>query len=319
MILNIILILIGFVLLVKGADFLVDGSSQIARKFHVKELIIGLTIVSIGTSLPELIVSLTSSLSDHSDLAIGNIIGSNIANLFFILGACALVKPLVFKEQTVRIEIPFVIFVTALLYIFGNNGDTNVITFFEGSIFIVLCGLFIIYNIFIAKKYNDTDFKNIDSSFNNIKVNKSIFDIVLGIIALKIGGDLVVNNASELAILLGISEKIVSLTIVSISTSLPELITSVTATFKGEIDMAIGNIIGSNILNIVLIIGTTSLINPIIYSISYNKDLVIFMIGMLALAVNPFIGEKNKISRFSGFVYLACYFSYIASLAYNNI
>ena len=317
MIFNILLIFLGFILLIKGADYLVDGSSQIARKFHVTEMIIGLTIVSIGTSMPEFMVSLTSALDGYSDLAIGNIVGSNISNLYFILGACAVVKPLIFKEQTVRIEIPFVIFLTALLYIFCNNGNYKIITEFEGTILVILCILFIFYNIFLARRFNK-EFKE-DNSDKNINIIKSIFYIIIGIICLKFGGDFVVDNASKIAIYLGMSEKIVSLTIVSISTSLPELITSINATFKGEIDMAIGNVIGSNILNIVLIIGVTAIINPIMYSISYNKDLSIFLIGILVLSIIPFLGEKNKISRWSGFVYVACYVSYIISLVINNI
>ncbi len=304
--------------MVKGADFLVDGSSSIAKKFHIPEIIIGLTIVSIGTSMPELMVSLTSALNGHSDMAIGNIVGSNISNLFFILGACAAVRPLRFKEQTVRLEIPFVIFLTALLYIFGNNGTNNIITKQEGFILVVFCILFILYNIFMAKREGIEEIEEAGASKKNSSF-KAIFNIVIGIIALKFGGDFVVDNASAIAAKLGVSEKVISLTIVAFSTSLPELITSINATFKGEIDMAIGNVIGSNILNIVLIVGATALINPIAYSTSYNKDIVIFMIGMIALGIIPFLGEKNKISRWSGMAYVISYFSYMASLVYVNI
>lgn len=315
MILNIIFIIVGFFLLVKGADLLVDGSSRIARKFNVKEIIIGLTIVSIGTSMPELIISVTSALKNQSDFAIGNILGSNISNLFFILGVCAIIKPLLFKKQTVRIEIPFVIFLTALLYIFGNNGDYHLITELEGIIFIVFCVLFTIYNIFISKNINNSEIeKNKD-----IKLSKSFLLIMIGIILLKFGGDFVIDNASRIATLLGISERVISLTIVAISTSLPELITSALATYKGEIDLAIGNIIGSNILNIVLIVGIMAIINPIPYSVSFNKDLMIFLIGMIFLFIVPFIGEKYKIERVSGFIYLISYFIYISSLVFYNI
>lgn len=318
MFLNLLWIIVGFVFLIKGADYLVDGASQIAKSFHIKEIIIGLTVVSVGTSMPEFVVSLTSSLNQHSDIAIGNIIGSNISNLFFILGICAAIKPLKFKEQTIRLEIPLVIFLTALLYIFGNNGNEKIITKIEGLILVIFCILFIFYNIFMAKKENKEEFKK-DSEQNNKIMIKSILGIIIGIISLKLGGDFVVNNASEIATNIGVSEKIISLTIVAISTSLPELITSINATLKGEIDMAIGNVIGSNIFNIVLIIGVTSLIKPIIYSVSYNKDIIIFMIGMLVLAVLPFIGEKNKISRWDGIGYIICYASYMASLVCSNL
>ena len=318
MFINFLGIIVGFVLLIKGADFLVDGASSVAKKFHIPEIIIGLTIVSIGTSMPELMVSLTSALSGYSDMAIGNIVGSNISNLFFILGACAAIRPLKFKEQTVRLEIPLVIFLTALLYIFGNNGNENIITKSEGFILVVFCILFIVYNIFMAKKHGIEN-EELGVSQNKDSVLKSVFNIIIGIIALKFGGDFVVDNASSIASKLGISEKVISLTIVAFSTSLPELITSINATFKGEIDMAIGNVIGSNIFNIVLIVGVTSLINPISYSISYNKDIVIFMIGMIALGIIPFLGEKNKISRWSGMAYVITYFSYMASLVYVNL
>ena len=317
MILNIIFIIVGFFLLVKGADLLVDGSSRIARKFNVKEIIIGLTIVSIGTSMPELIISVTSALKNQSDFAIGNILGSNISNLFFILGVSAIIKPLLFKKQTVKIEIPFVIFLTALLYIFGNNGDYHLITELEGIIFIVFCVLFTIYNIFISKNINNSEMEK--NKNKDIKLSKSFLLIMIGIILLKFGGDFVVDNASRIATLLGISERVISLTIVAISTSLPELITSALATYKGEIDLAIGNIIGSNILNIVLIIGIMAIINPIPYSVSFNKDLMIFLIGMIFLFIVPFIGEKYKIERVSGFIYLISYFIYISSLVFYNI
>lgn len=321
MILNIVFIILGFLLLIKGADLLVDGASEIAKRFHIPEIIIGLTIVSIGTSLPELMVSLTSALENHSDMAIGNVVGSNISNLFLILGGCAAIKPLKFKDETIRFETPFVIFVTAMLYIFGNNGTDGLITKTEGLILIILCILFILYNLWMAKRSaNDiTNKLEVEEIDNSISMFKSVVKIIFGIIALKFGGDFVVNSASDIASRLGVSEKMISLTIVAISTSLPELITSITATLKNEIDMAIGNIMGSNIFNIVLIVGICAVINPISYSISYNKDIIIFLAGMLALAIIPFIGEKNKISRWSGIGYVISYISYMASLIYVNL
>lgn len=323
MFISIIFIILGFILLVKGADYLVEGSSQIAKKFHIPEIIIGLTIVSIGTSLPELMVSLTSALENHSDMAIGNVVGSNISNLFLILGACAVIKPLKFKSETVLFEIPFLVLITSMLYIFGNSTSKGIITRQEGLILVILCVLFIIYNIWIAKR-NSNDIINKlnhvdDNNANNTQpIFKSIINIIIGIIALKFGGDFVVNSASDIATRLGISEKIVSLTIVSISTSLPELITSITATMRKEMDMAIGNIIGSSILNVVFIIGVCAVINPITYSVSYNRDMIIFLTGVIVLAIIPYLGEKNKISRWSGLGYVISYISYIASLIHVN-
>ncbi len=312
-------IIFGFFLLVKGADFLVDGSSQIAKKFHIPEIIIGLTIVSIGTSLPELIVSLTSALKNYSDMAIGNVIGSNISNLFFILGVCAAIKPLRFKDETVQLEIPALILMTGFLYIFANNGEEKVITQLEGIILLIFFVGFIIYNIKMVKNKSNEVLYEENTNSNQVSMLYSSIRIIIGIIALKFGGDFVVESASNIANILGISEKIISLTIVAVSTSLPELITSVTAVIKDEIDMGIGNVIGSNILNIVLIVGITAVIRPIYYSISFNKDIIIFLLGMIALGVIPFIGQKNKISRWNGIGFVCCYFSYMASLIFVNI
>jgi len=311
MIINFLIIILGFLLLSKGADFLVDGSSLIAKKFHIKEIVIGLTIVSIGTSMPELMVSLTSAMTNHSDMAIGNVVGSNISNLFLILGICAIIKPLKFQEETVRLEIPIVIFLTALLYILGNNSNEKIITKFEGLILVIFFILFIFYNIFMVKK--DASPNEDKSDFSKKDILKAIIKIALGIIGLKYGSDFVVNNSSELALKFGVSEKIISLTIVSISTSLPELITSITATIKGEINLAIGNVIGSNIFNIVLIVGATALVKPIEYSVSYNKDLIIFLIGMIVLGILPII-RKNKMSKLAGVIYFSVYVVYMIDL-----
>ncbi len=311
MIINFLIIIVGFLLLSKGADFLVDGSSLIAKRFHIKEIVIGLTIVSIGTSMPELMVSLTSAMTNHSDMAIGNVVGSNISNLFLILGICAIIKPLKFQEETVRLEIPIVIFLTALLYILGNNSNEKIITKFEGLILVIFFILFIFYNIFMVKR--DASPNEDKSDFSKKDILKAIIKIALGIIGLKYGSDFVVNNSSELALKFGVSEKIISLTIVSISTSLPELITSITATIKGEINLAIGNVIGSNIFNIVLIVGATALVKPIEYSVSYNKDLIIFLIGMIVLGILPII-RKNKMSKLAGVIYFSVYVVYMIDL-----
>lgn len=311
MIINFLIIIVGFLLLSKGADFLVDGSSLIAKRFHIKEIVIGLTIVSIGTSMPELMVSLTSAMTNHSDMAIGNVVGSNISNLFLILGICAIIKPLKFQEETVRLEIPIVIFLTALLYILGNNSNEKIITKFEGLILVIFFILFIFYNIFMVKK--DASPNEDKSDFSKKDILKAIIKIALGIIGLKYGSDFVVNNSSELALKFWVSEKIISLTIVSISTSLPELITSITATIKGEINLAIGNVIGSNIFNIVLIVGATALVKPIEYSVSYNKDLIIFLIGMIVLGILPII-RKNKMSKLAGVIYFSVYVVYMIDL-----
>lgn len=325
MIINILLIILGFFLLIKGADILVDGSSNIAKKFHIPEIVIGLTIVAIGTSMPELMVSLNASIKGLSDISVGNVIGSNLANLLLILGVTSIIKPLVFKRETKLIESPFTLFITILFVIFANYaifGDINVISRGEGIVLLLLCVLFIIYNLIMAKKGNEFDREKVKinkKEENKINILKSLIMIIIGIIGLKFGGDFVVENVRELAISFGISEKLVSLTIVAFSTSLPELITSITATKKGEEDMAIGNIIGSQILNILLIIGVSSVISPITYSISYNMDLYILIGASILFVLYPFIGKKDTMTRYNGILFVIIYVIYMVSLVIKNI
>ncbi len=244
MVVPILLILLGFALLIKGADFLVEGASNIAKKFHIPEIIIGLTIVSIGTSMPEMFVSLTSSINGYSDMAIGNVIGSNVCNLLLILGLSTVIRPVKFQRETRLIEIPMCLMFTVIFLILCNIGRD--ITRLDGIILLILFVLFIAYTIFMGLKgekfdKNGEDTKPSDTS--NIKVIKNIVFIILGIIALKFGGDFTVDNSVIIAQKLGLSEQIISLTILAIGTSLPELVTSVTAAIKGNSDIAIGNII----------------------------------------------------------------------------
>lgn len=315
MIVEVVLIILGFILLIKGADFLVDGSSKIAKKFHIPEIIIGLTIVSIGTSMPELFVSITSALEGYSDMAVGNVIGSNLCNLLLILGLSAVIKQVEFKKETRLIEIPITLFVTIILFVLFNVGAD--ITRGEGIFLIGLFVLFIIYTIYMGKKGEEFENKDIlveVQTEENGSIIKSIIYIILGIVGLKIGGDLVVNHSIAIAKAFNISEKVISLTIIAIGTSLPELVTSVTAAFKGDSDIAIGNILGSNIFNILLILGVSSVITPIYYSVSYNNQIIVLIISTILLALFPFIGAKNKMTRTNGFLYLVIYAMYMIGL-----
>ena len=318
--LDIIFIIIGFVLLIKGADYLVDGASNIAKRFHIPEMIIGLTIVAVGTSMPELVVSVTSALEGHSDIAIGNVVGSNIANMFLILGICSIIRPLEFKKETRLIENPITLIVTILLFYLCNNGNmesAHLITKGEGIVLLSLCVCFIIYNIIMAKKGEQFDLEEgqeISSSEASMTPLRAIIDVIIGIIGLKLGGDLVVNSCVAIATAFGISEELISLTIVAISTSLPELITSITATRKGETDMAIGNILGSQIFNILLIIGTSAALCPINYAVSYNKYMLVLILGTIMLSLYPFVGTKNKMTRGNGIPFVFIYTLYMVSL-----
>lgn len=317
MVVWIILIVLGFILLIKGADFLVEGASNIAKKFHIPEIIIGLTIVSIGTSMPELFVSITSALEGYPDMAIGNIVGSNIANLLLILGMSSIISSIKFKRETRLIEIPMCLGISLLFVLICNIGHD--VTRFDAGLLIVLFVLFIGYTIIMAKKgeefdKEDDDEKVIDKAKSSKSTIKDVTFLLLGAVLLKIGGDLTVNNAVEVAKHFGLSEKLISVTILAIGTSLPELVTSVSAAFKGKSDIAIGNILGSNIFNMLLIIGVSAMIKPIVYNTSYNTDMMFLIGGTLVLSLFPIIPPKNKISRGNGMVYVLIYVGYLVSL-----
>lgn len=315
MIVSIMLIAIGFVLLIKGADFLVDGSSSIAKKFHIPEIIIGLTIVSIGTSMPELFVSITSALEGHSDMAMGNVIGSNVCNLLLILGLSTVIHPVKFQRETRLIEIPMCLALTIIFMILCNTNTG--ITRGEAGVLIGLFILFILYTIVMGikgEKFDGQDNDQNKEASTNVSMLKSILYVVLGIVGLKIGGDLTVEHSVKIAQQFQISEQIISLTILAIGTSLPELVTSVTAARKGNSDIAIGNIIGSNIFNMLLIIGVTALIKPITYNVVYNVQLIILVVATLLLSFFPIIPPKNEMNRPNGLVYLAFYAIYLMIL-----
>ncbi|MFQ9297444.1 MAG: calcium/sodium antiporter [Clostridia bacterium] len=312
MFLSVVLIIIGFVLLIVGADILVDGSSGIAKKFHIPEIIIGLTIVSIGTSMPELFVSITSALDGYSDMAIGNIIGSNLCNLLLILGLSATIKSVVFQKETRLYEIPMCLLVTIVLMYFCNSQGG--ISRLEAVILLVLFCAFIGYTIYMGRKESKKEIVEIQTEEKKNSILKNIVFVLLGIFSLKFGGDLVVDNAVNVARYFNWSEKLISLTILAVGTSLPELVTSVTAAVKGNSDIAIGNIIGSNIFNILLIIGVSAFITPITYNFSYNFDFSVLIASSIILAIFPFIPPKDKMSRFNGIVYLFIYVAYLTIL-----
>ena len=317
MLIQVGLILVGFLLLIKGADILVDGSSAIAKKLRISEIVIGLTIVSIGTSMPELFVSTTSAIQGSSDISIGNVIGSNICNLLLILGVSSLIHPVKFHKETKYIENPLSIILTLIFLIMCNvNQDVSRI---EGIILIILFAIFLIYTIIMGKKSQDEEILQISlDETKKINVVKNVAFIILGIVGLKIGGDLVVNNAKLIATALNISEKIIGLTIVAIGTSLPELVTSVTAAIKGDSDIAIGNIIGSNIFNMLLIIGLSAVITPITYNISYNFEIIILFIAMFLMLIFPFIKPKDEMSRTNGLIYTILYIIYMIILFFKK-
>lgn len=312
MIQSIVFIAIGFAMLMLGAQWLVDGSSAIARKYHIPEIIIGLTIVSIGTSMPELMVSLTSAMEGHSDISIGNVIGSNLCNLLLILGLTSLIAPLKFQKNTKKYEIPIMVDATILVFILANVGKS--ISRFDGVIISIVFIMFILYTIFSAKKSMNNDKKQEPKKDKKQNVLIAILKIILGIVLLKIGGDVSVDNAIIVARELGVTEKVIGLTIIAIGTSLPELITSAVAAYKGDIDIAIGNIVGSNIFNVLLILGVSSLISPITYSTSYNFEFIYVIIASILLYMFAATGKKYTMTRLNGLIYLLMYGAYMMLL-----
>lgn len=318
MVVNILLIALGFALLVKGADFLVDGASGVAKRFHIPEIIIGLTIVSIGTSMPELFVSITSAIDGYSDMAIGNVIGSNLCNLLLILGISAAINPIIFKKETKLIEIPICIGTSIVLLILANIG--NSISRIDAIILIALFIAFICYTIMMAKKGEDFDEISEEEKQRSAEEGKkrkiivNIIYIIVGIIALKIGGDLVVEHSEKIAKMFNVSDKIIGLTIVAIGTSLPELVTSVTAALKKNADIAIGNIIGSNIFNMLLIIGAAAAISPMNYNTSYNLQMGILIVATIVLGIFPYTDRKDEMTISNGITYLMLYALYMAML-----
>ncbi len=334
--LEIVLVVLGLILLASGADYLVDGSSKIARKFGIPEIIIGLTIISIGTSLPELVISVNAAINGENSISLGNVVGSNFANLFLVIGLCMAIKPLHIKRQTRFVDQPLVAFFTILLYIMViNDGKINR---FEGGAMLMMTALYIAYNILMAKygksmnAYKSENEEEIEKEKNLLQRTKaieffnkekskfeskypvlfSVLAMAIGIVLLKIGGDLTVNHASEIAYALGLSKDLIAITIVAIGTSLPELITCLQATRKGETDLAIGNIAGSQIFNIILILGASSTITPIQNVISFQGKIIILVIGNIIYAVAPFMGKRHRVGRMLGVGFFLYYLSFMA-------
>ncbi len=309
MAIQILLLILGFAVLVKGADWLVDGASELARKYKVSDLAIGLTVVAFGTSAPELVVNIFAAYQEHHDIVFGNIIGSNNFNLFIILGIAGLIAPLAVQSSTVWKEIPFsfiaalLLFVLTAEFVFIGN---SVLTRIDGLVLLIMFGLFLFY---VYKQLGNDPAKD-DLPHKDFTLLKIWSFIVIGLTGLVLGGKLVVSSAIEMAEALGVSQKIIGLTIVASGTSLPELATSVVAAVKKNNDIAVGNIIGSNIFNIFLILGVSSLISPVQYSNAFNSDLFMLLLGTVFLFTAMFTGEKGKLDRWEAAVLLGVYFSY---------
>lgn len=308
-----VLLLTGLVCVVKGADFLVDGASSLAKRFSISELVIGLTIVAFGTSAPELVVNIFSSISKKNDIVLGNIIGSSIANILLILGISGIIYPLLVQKKSVWREIPFSFFAVCILFVLVSNGELKELSLFDGLILLILFIMFIGY-VYHLSKGKSLDEYNVEL----YALPKTIIFIILGFAVLFIGGDLVVDNAVIIARQFKVSEKLISLTIISIGTSLPELATSAVAAYKKRCDIAVGNIVGSNIFNIFLVLGISAVINPVAYDSVFNIDLYVLTASSAVLFIFMFTGEKQKLDRWESLLLLISYIGYMGFIIYRK-
>lgn len=315
-----ILFIIGFVALIKGADMLVAGASSVARRFHISGLVIGLTVVAFGTSTPELFVNLIASFQGNTQIAIGNVVGSNIANVLLILGIAAAIYPLKVQSQTKWKEIPFSLLAAIVLFFVANDvlidhAHHSEITRSDGFILLGFFSIFMVYVIAVSKQSNE---EMGDSDIREMGMTKSMLFILLGLTGLVLGGKWIVDGAINIAKLFNVSESLIGLTVVAVGTSLPELATSAVAAYRKNADIAIGNVVGSNIFNIFFVLGTSAVIKPLPFLQSNNGDLLVTILSSLLLFVFLFIGEKRLLKRWQGIVFLLMYVAYVAWLVIKD-
>lgn len=307
MLLNIFLLVLGFVLLTRGADVFVDGAAAISRRLHIPEIVIGLTVVAMGTSAPEAAVSILGNLHGAAGISVGNIIGSNIANILLILGVAACVSTLKLTRNTVRYEIPFVILITALLGFMGfQYGEIGRVS---AAVLLALFVLFLAYSFVVSKSDVSDEVAESKSGFHIFVM------IVAGLVALIFGSDMIINSATEIARYLGVPGRIIGLTIVAFGTSLPELSTCIVAAIKKKSDLVVGNIIGSNIFNILFVLGVAGMVGTIPFDYNFISDAII---ATLVACVLWIVSVRNhKIGRWSGILFVVLYVVYIAHLVLN--
>lgn len=319
MFLDIILLIIGLGLLVLGADWLVRGASSLAKKLRVSALVIGLTVVAFGTSMPELTVSTTAALQGSADIALGNIVGSNIANILLILGVCALIKNLTVKSTTVWKEIPLALAGMVLIFVFGNDFRfdgvaSNALTRTDGIALLVMFIIFMYYIFGLAKNDRQAAKEAEESEIKIYSGPVSTGYILAGLGLLVGGGRMLVDSATDIASAAGLSEALIGLTVVAVGTSLPELATSLVATIKGQNDIAVGNIVGSNIFNVFWILGLSSIITPLPVSANASVDILVGVATTAFLFGVMFLGKKHQLTRAEGILFITAYIAYTGYL-----
>lgn len=306
---QIMLLVVGFVMLVKGADWFVEGASKLAEKLGIPQLVIGLTIVAMGTSLPEAAVSVSAALKGSAEITIGNVVGSNIINILLILGLSALISPLMVQKSTVKYELPMVIGVSVALA--GLGLSDGVVGRLDGIILILGMVLYLLYLLQMAKK-GLTVIEEGEKADADDNIWKLLALIVIGGVLIVWGSDITVDAATELARIFGMSERLIGLTIVAFGTSLPELVTSAAAAFKGKADIAVGNIVGSNLFNILFVVGVSAVITPVVYQGDFLVDSIVCILAAVLLWIC--VCRKEKLQRAGGALMLACYAAYFVYL-----
>ena len=317
---NNLMIIVGFLLLILGADLLVKGSSNIAKKFNISEILIGLTIVALGTSMPELIITIFSASQNATDLIIGNAIGSNLCNLLLIMGIIASLKPIIIDNETRFIHIPVALFSSIAVLGLGVGilgSSNNIISRIDGIMMVTLYLIYFLYPVIIEiKDIRNSVKENKKKQISSKSTVLSIVLIIIGIVTLKSGGDLVVKVATEIALEYGISERVIGLTIVAIGTALPELVTSIIAVVEKEGDLAVGNLIGSCIVNSFLILGIGAIITPLSFSTEFIFNLILQIFSIVLIWVCCTTGKKNTITRYNAILLLIIYIVYMVKLFY---
>ena len=316
LVINSLFIVLGFILLIKGADFLVSGASSLAKRFNVSDIAIGLTVVAMGTSAPELVVNIISGSDGYDGVVFGNIIGSNIFNMFLILGIAAVIYPISVQRKSLFKEIPYSLFATLIFFVLVNDvlifgALENTLSIIDSVILLVLFSLFLLYIFFNLKKDKDAEMEEDIVVYGSLKTTAMIFGGLLGLI---FGGRMIVDNAVEVARAFAVSEKLIGLTILAAGTSLPELATTAVAALNKKSDLAVGNIIGSNIFNILLVLGASGLVtsatNPLVFDNVLNTDLYVIMGGTIMLFIFMYTFGKYKLDRSEGLLYIIGFFSY---------
>lgn len=315
MLLDLFILILGMGILIFGAEGLVRGASSIAHKWGISRIVIGLTIVSFGTSAPELLVNILAAMNGSTELAIGNVIGSNTANILLILGITAMMYPLSVKQNTAYKEIPFALLAVVMVFLMGNDAlfegaDASVLSRTDGFAFLSLFIIFLYYTYGISKVTGEKE------DVVSYGWGQSIALLIVGIVALAFGGDMIVDSAMSLAATMGISERIIGLTIVAIGTSLPELATSIVAALRKHADIAIGNAVGSNIFNIFWILGITSIIKPIPFNTGINIDVLVTAIATILLFTFIVSGKKKELTQWQGLLFLLFYISYLLFITF---